>query len=72
MHDDFEIKPLYIRFLKTSSYIKSYDSQTKWMYILIEDDDLLKILFVITSVLILKKTFIAKLSITIFFVEILW
>ena len=72
MNDDFEIKPLYIRFLKTSAYIKSYDSQTKWMYILIEDDDLLKILFVITSVLILKKTFIAKLSITIFFVEILW
>ena len=42
MHDDFEIKPLYIRFLKTSAYIKSYGSQTKWMYILIEDDDLLK------------------------------
>ena len=42
MNDDFEIKPLYIRFLKTSAYIKSYDSQTKWMYILIEDDDLLK------------------------------
>ena len=42
MHDDFEIKPLYIRFLKTSAYIKSYGSQTKWMYILIEDYDLLK------------------------------
>ena len=28
--------------LKTSNYIKSYDGQTKWMYFLIEDDDLLE------------------------------
>ena len=27
---------------KTSAYVKSYDGQTKWMYFLIEDDDLLK------------------------------
>ena len=27
---------------KTSAYIKSYDGQTKWMYFLIEDDDLLE------------------------------
>ena len=27
---------------KTSAYIKIYDGQTKWMYFLIEDDDLLK------------------------------
>ena len=27
---------------KTSMYVKSYDDQTKWMYFLIEDDDLLK------------------------------
>ena len=26
---------------KTSAYGKSYDGQTKWMYFLIEDDDLL-------------------------------
>ena len=26
---------------KTSTYVKSYDDQTKWMYFLIEDDDLL-------------------------------
>ena len=26
---------------KTSVYVKSYDGQTKWMYFLIEDDDLL-------------------------------
>ena len=28
---------------KTRAYIKRYDGQTKWMYILIEDDDLLEI-----------------------------
>ena len=27
---------------KTSTYVKSYDGQTKWMYILIEDYDLLE------------------------------
>ena len=27
---------------KTSVYVKSYDGKTKWMYFLIEDDDLLK------------------------------
>ena len=27
---------------KTSAYVKSYDRQTKWMYFLIEDDDLLE------------------------------
>ena len=26
---------------KRSTYVKSYDGQTKWMYFLIEDDDLL-------------------------------
>ena len=26
---------------KSSTYVKSYDGQTKWMYFLIEDDDLL-------------------------------
>ena len=27
---------------KTSVYAKSYDGQTKWVYFLIEDDDLLE------------------------------
>ena len=27
---------------KTSANVKRYDGQTKWMYFLIEDDDLLK------------------------------
>ena len=26
---------------KTSAYVKRYDSQTKWIYFLIKDDDLL-------------------------------
>ena len=28
---------------KMNAYVKSYDGQTKWMYFLIEDDDLRKI-----------------------------
>ena len=27
---------------KTSAYVKSYDRQSKWMYFLIEEDDLLE------------------------------
>ena len=27
---------------KTSAHVKSYDGQTKWMYFLIEDNDLLE------------------------------
>ena len=27
---------------KASPYVKSYDGQTKWMYFLIKDDDLLQ------------------------------
>ena len=27
---------------KASAYLKSYDGRTKWMYFLIEDDDLLE------------------------------
>ena len=29
-------------FPKTSEYVNSYDGQSKWMYFLIEDDDLLE------------------------------
>ena len=35
-------KPLHIMFPKTIAYVKTYDGQTKWMYILIEDDNLLE------------------------------
>ena len=74
MHDDFEIKPLHISFLKTSAYIKSYDSQTKWMYILIEDDDLLKKYNTICDNVSsdIKKKFYSKTFHNNFFLEILW
>ena len=50
---------------KTSDYVKSYDRQTKWMYFLVEDDDLLEnmILFGIRSNLISKRKLIASPSI---------
>ena len=35
-------KPLNIKLSKTSAYVKSYAGQTKWMYFLIEYDDLLE------------------------------
>ena len=35
-------KPLNIKLSKTSAYVKSYDGQTRWMYFLIEYDDLLE------------------------------
>ena len=41
-YNDNKVKPFYIMLPKTSNYVKSYDRQTKWMYLLIEDDDLLK------------------------------
>ena len=54
LYKDHKVKPLYIMLPKTSAYVKSYDGQTKWMYFLIEDDELLKniILFGIKSALI--------------------
>ena len=42
MYDDYEIKPLHIMLPKTSAYVKCYDGQTKWMYFLIVDDNLLE------------------------------
>ena len=38
LYDDYKTKPLHIM----RAYVKSYDGQTKWMYFLIEDDDLLE------------------------------
>ena len=37
-----KVKPSYIMLPKTSAYVKSYDGQTKWVYFLIEDDDVLE------------------------------
>ena len=53
-YDDHKVKSLHIMLPKTSAYVKSYDGQTKWMYFLIEDDELLEniTLFGIKSALI--------------------
>ena len=50
---------------KTSAYGKSYDGQTKWMYFLIEDDDLLEKFNTIWDKVSadIKKNLIASLSI---------
>ena len=42
MYGNHKVKPLHIMLPKTSTYVKSSDGQTKLMYILIEDDDLLE------------------------------
>ena len=42
LYNGHKIKPLNIMLAKTSTYKKSYDGQTRWMYFLIEDDDLLE------------------------------
>ena len=41
LYDDYKVKPFHILLMNTSTYVKSYDGQTKWMYFLIEDNDLL-------------------------------
>ena len=42
LHNYFKVKPLHIMLPKTSPYLKSYDSQTKWIDFLIEKNDLLE------------------------------
>ena len=42
MYNDNNVKPLHIMLPKTSTYVKSYDGQTKWIYFLTEDNDLFK------------------------------
>ena len=50
---------------KTSAYVKRYYGQTKWMYFLIEDDDLLEKYNIIWDKVSahIKKNLIASLSI---------
>ena len=43
LFDNHKAKPLHIMLTKTTAYVKCNDGQTKWMYFLIEDDDLLEI-----------------------------
>ena len=42
MHDDYKVKTLHIMLPKISAYLKKYDGQTKWVYFLIENDDVLE------------------------------
>ena len=42
MDDDYKIKPLRIILPKARGYVKRDDVETKWMYFLIELDELLK------------------------------
>ena len=42
LYNNYKVKPLHIMLPKTSAYVQSYDGKTKWMYFLIEDDDLLE------------------------------
>ena len=42
LYNDYKVKSLHIILPKTSAYVKSYDRQTKWMYFLIKNDDLLE------------------------------
>ena len=42
MYNGNKVQQLNIILPKASAYAKSYDEQTKWMYFLVEDDDLLE------------------------------
>ena len=42
MYGDYRIKPLHIMLSKTRVYVKIHNGQTKWMYFLTKDDDLLE------------------------------
>ena len=42
MYNAHKVKSLHIMLPKTSSYVKSYDGQGKWMYFLIGDDNFLE------------------------------
>ena len=42
MRNGNKVKPSHIMLPKTGACVKIYDGQTKWIYFLIEDDDLLE------------------------------
>ena len=65
LYNNFKVKLLHIMLPKTSTYVKGFDGETKWMHFLIEDDNLLEniVLFGIKSVLISKKNLTESLSI---------
>ena len=66
LYNDYKVKPLHIMLPKMSAYVKSYDWQTKWMYFLIEGDDLMEKYNTIWDKVStnIEKNLIASLSIT--------
>ena len=42
LYNNHRVKSLHIMLPKTSADLKSWDRQTKWMYFVIENDDLLE------------------------------
>ena len=42
MDDDYKIRPFTMIIPKTNAYVKNQDGESKWMYFLIEDDELLE------------------------------
>ena len=42
MDHDYKVYPFSIILPKTRAYVKGYDGESKYVYILIEEDDLLK------------------------------
>ena len=67
LYNDHKIKPFHIMLPETSAYAKSYNGQNKWIYFLIEDDDLLEKYTIWNKVSADKKNLIANLSIIKFF-----
>ena len=45
-----KVKPLHTMLPKTRAYVKSYDGQTKWMYFLTEDDEILEKQYILLSI----------------------
>ena len=41
-YNEHKVMPLHIMLRKTRAYVKSYDGQTKWIYFLTENDDILQ------------------------------
>ena len=65
LYNGNKVKPLNIILSKASEYVKSYDRQTKWIYFLIDNDDLLEKCITIWNKASadIKKNLIASLSI---------
>ena len=65
LYNDCKVKPLHLMLPKTSAYVTHYGGQSKRMYILIENDDLVEKYKTIWCKFNddIKKSFIANLSI---------